>query len=134
MLRKDLQGDCFFDSKKKEKQIPGKLFFFNRKFVTCDLRDYVIDNGTTNLIIAVGYEPIIDFSTQTSVNMSYIMRYTQLIKDISEDEKLKNKYKIMEIRANDTEIPPQKTTYWCKAFQLPEELIKKKHHIVRVNF
>lgn len=130
-----MQGDCFMESKKKNLKIVGKQFYFHRRFVTCDLRDYAIDNGTTNLILAVGYENIKNLSNPSSSQIAYTMRYTQLIQEPFIIEKPEDEeYKVLEIRANNFSIPSELTTYWCKSFQISQELMDKKHHIVKVKF
>lgn len=60
------------------------------------------------------------------------MRYTQLIPELVDDKPDEEHYQVLEIRANNVIIPPQKTTYWCKSFKLSPDLIEKKHHIVKV--
>lgn len=38
--------------------------------------------------------------------------------------------KILEFKVNQVRVPSDETTYWCKLFQFPPELVRK-HHIIR---
>ncbi|KAH7727913.1 Protein TBH-1 a [Aphelenchoides avenae] len=124
-LRKDMHQDCQFVSHRRHKNIR-----FKRKFATCDPRDYAIEVGTTNILLATGNGPEKSLDEPT---VSHIFRYTSLLQTVTTIPKLppKTHLKQLDITANQALIPADVTTYWCAIVRLDEQLQKRKHHIVK---
>ncbi|KAI1702770.1 carboxylesterase family domain-containing protein [Ditylenchus destructor] len=110
-LRVDLHQDCIFH-KEKTNETEG-LFYFSRKFLTCDPRDYNIEEGTTNILFAIGPKQIKNLNDS---GVSYQMKYTQLLQepvDIPPPTETNTSY--VDLRAPNITIPKQRTTYWYSA-------------------
>ncbi|KAF7639406.1 hypothetical protein Mgra_00001078, partial [Meloidogyne graminicola] len=133
ILHKDIKQDCIllnFESKGQQ-----QVFKFQRKFATCDTRDFRFDNGTSNIIIAASTNK----NNAKSLNgFVYEMRYTKLFKiglknfenKFSTKTNIQNTQTI-EIRANSVQIPAQVTTYYCSIVELPEHIKQTKHHAIK---
>uniref|UniRef100_A0A1I8BC84 DOMON domain-containing protein n=1 Tax=Meloidogyne hapla TaxID=6305 RepID=A0A1I8BC84_MELHA len=71
-LHKDIKQDCHLMSAKINK---NDYFRLQRKFATCDPRDFRFDNGTTNIILAASPRK----DAKSLKDMIYEMRYTKLL-------------------------------------------------------
>ncbi|KAI1724249.1 dopamine beta-hydroxylase [Ditylenchus destructor] len=128
MLRSDRHQDCILH-RRKSKPADG-LFYYSRKFLTCDPRDYAIEPGTTNILFAIGHKPMGNLNQS---DVFYQMKYTQLLQQLVEDPApVKTPYvKTLDIRANNIRVPAQRTTYWCQSVELDSSVKHSKHHIIK---
>ncbi|VDM74496.1 unnamed protein product [Strongylus vulgaris] len=119
----DRSQDCQLEKRQSNK------FAFRRRFATCDSRDFAFETGTTQFIIAGGFEFTRDFSSSSVMK---VMRYGVLIDmedTASPEEPVGTHFKVL---ADDALIPNVVTTYWCIIERIPPELSNRKHHIVQV--
>eukprot|EP00095_Tigriopus_kingsejongensis_P009488 maker-scaffold661_size154698-snap-gene-0.21 protein:Tk09488 transcript:maker-scaffold661_size154698-snap-gene-0.21-mRNA-1 annotation:"tyramine beta-hydroxylase-like" len=106
----------------------GTVFTFARDFDTCDVDDYVIEDGTTHIIWAHGLGPMQNLRDITLDSAKSGMVRTRLLKvpDVPElpidDQTIDFTHEIL--------IPSDDTTYWCSVHRLPDELIEK-HHVIQ---
>ncbi|KAL3115775.1 hypothetical protein niasHT_007780 [Heterodera trifolii] len=133
-LRRDMQQNCELI------RTGTNRIEFGRKLATCDPRDYRIEKGTSNILLAVSTRK--RTKSLADPNMAYQMRFTQLLVDKDESdaendhlggtpaEKSHNLF-TLDIRAQNVTIPAQETTYWCAIVELSETLKRHKHHAIR---
>uniref|UniRef100_A0A3P8WJ24 Dopamine beta-hydroxylase n=1 Tax=Cynoglossus semilaevis TaxID=244447 RepID=A0A3P8WJ24_CYNSE len=111
------------------KQNPdGIQLLFKRPFSTCDPRDYLIEEGTVDIIYGVLDQPLASleqlnlFSIHTGMLSITMLQYgippTQMPPDT----------KFLDVAAPNVTIPSQETTYWCFNQQLPADM--PKNHIL----
>uniref|UniRef100_A0A915P047 DOMON domain-containing protein n=1 Tax=Meloidogyne floridensis TaxID=298350 RepID=A0A915P047_9BILA len=128
VLHKDIKQDCHLLGARTSVE---PFFQFQRKFSTCDPRDFRFDNGTSNIILAVSTKK----NSKSLKDMVYEMRYTKLLTIglNNKEDKISSRINLqtMEIRANSVLIPPQTTTYYCSIIELPSELKQTKHHAIK---
>ncbi|VDK50143.1 unnamed protein product [Anisakis simplex] len=147
----DMQQDCILYDTDMEESVR-----FSKRLRTCDMRDYAIETGTTQFLIAIGngeqeylsdggvskeitfanlYEYELDFSDedtntyQTSItaNDSYLLlRTTERIQCYIRFEQM------IIIAFQDALIPAEVTTYWCAVKKLDPVFLTKKHHITKI--
>lgn len=106
----------------------GLVYGFSRSFDTCDPEDYIIEDGTTHIIWAMGRGPIESVKGLSLDSALNGMLRTRLLKvpDVPElpaDEQTLDFF-------HEIEIPSDDTTYWCSVHRLPPELIQK-HHVIQ---
>jgi dopamine beta-monooxygenase len=123
---RDIHQDCEYVAHSQMKQV-----IFRRKFVTCDPRDYAIEPGTTNILLATG---VYRERVLTDATVVHTMRYTQLLQStpIHSSPKPAKHVKLLDLTATKALIPSEVTTYWCAVVKLDEPLRQRKHHIVKV--
>ncbi|KAI1716514.1 DOMON domain-containing protein [Ditylenchus destructor] len=128
MLRSDRHQDCILH-RRKSKPADG-LFYYSRKFLTCDPRDYAIEPGTTNILLAIGQKPMGNLNQS---DVFYQMKYTQLLQEFVEDSvPVETPYaKTLDIRAKNIKVPAERTTYWCQSVELDSSVKHSKHHIIK---
>ncbi|KAM6431277.1 dopamine beta-hydroxylase [Liasis olivaceus] len=109
--------------------VGGLSLLFKRPFVTCDPKDYLIEDGTVHLIYGILEKPT---PSLQAINVSALLRkglqWVQLLKPKIRVPQLPGDLKTMEIRVPDVTIPHQETTYWCYMTELPDGF--EKHHII----
>jgi dopamine beta-monooxygenase len=103
-----------------------------RKFDTCDPRDYRIEWGTVHVVHFVALNGV-------SNNLSVVglkqkaMKQTQLIKSTYFDKSIEyfdeTKHKKFEVVNKRVRIPSDETTYWCTVFKLDRQF-EAKHHVI----
>uniref|UniRef100_A0A7E4VLN4 Tyramine beta-hydroxylase n=1 Tax=Panagrellus redivivus TaxID=6233 RepID=A0A7E4VLN4_PANRE len=106
----------------------GKIVF-QRKFVTCDIRDYAMEVGTTQFLFATGT------GNDRNLNLStvdHLFRYNQLLQYPVERPKIDEAARTLEITAIDAHVPAQETTYWCAIVKLDNSIQERKHHIIQL--
>ncbi|KAM4696017.1 dopamine beta-hydroxylase [Rhinophrynus dorsalis] len=112
------------------RQAPEGLYLlFNRPFITCDPKDYVIEDGTVHLIYALLEKP---FPTLSAIDVFSLkkrgLQRVQLLKPKLPTPKLPTDAVSLDVTAPEVLIPGQETTYWCFIIELPQDF--SKHHIV----
>nr|XP_018907091.1 PREDICTED: tyramine beta-hydroxylase [Bemisia tabaci] len=124
----DEQNDCLnFDFAREGEDI---LFFYTRKFDTCDSGDYVIEEGTTHIVWVKGSSPLFKLEGLNVAEAEKSgMQRTQLLKNINADPDLDAGSWPVKILNSQVKVPDVETTYWCTLHKLPEEL-REKHHII----
>ncbi|XP_077324317.1 dopamine beta-hydroxylase [Lithobates pipiens] len=130
----DAEGQLHIDSHQdyqllSARQTPEGLYLvFKRPFITCDPKDYLIEDGTVHLIYAVLEKP---FHSLSAINISTLHRglqRVQLLKPEIRTPPLPDDVLTMDVLAPDVVIPDKETTYWCYITELPQHF--PKHHIV----
>ncbi|KAG8447492.1 hypothetical protein GDO86_014841 [Hymenochirus boettgeri] len=131
----DQQGRLHLDSQQdyellKARQSPEGLYLlFKRPFITCDPRDYTIEDGTVHVIYALLEKP---YSVLSAIDVFTIqnrgLQRVQLLKPDIPIAQLPRDVINLDVRAPDVLIPAQETTYWCYITELPKDF--PKHHIV----
>ncbi|KAK6753159.1 hypothetical protein RB195_012639 [Necator americanus] len=127
--RFQIQFDRSQDCQLEKRQ--GNRFQFRRRFTTCDPKDFAFEPGTTQFIIAGGYEFTRDFSSSTVMKD---LRYGLLIDlDADSTNSLESEGAHFKILADNALIPNVVTTYWCVIKRIPAVLSVQKHHIIQIN-
>ncbi|XP_032757751.1 dopamine beta-hydroxylase [Rattus rattus] len=101
---------------------------FKRPFVTCDPKDYVIEDDTVHLVYGILEEP---FQSLEAINTSGLhtgLQRVQLLKSEVSTPAMPADVQTMDIRAPDVLIPSTETTYWCYITELP--LHFPRRHII----
>ncbi|CAD5226537.1 unnamed protein product [Bursaphelenchus okinawaensis] len=101
---------------------------FIRKMVTCDSRDYAIEFGTTQFLIAIAPQVPI------TLNSSYVEKriyYSSILEKTVPQTVLEEQTRVVNITAVNAQVPAVVTSYWCGLLELPDYLKHKKHHAVR---
>lgn len=108
---------------------PNSLsLIFKRPFVTCDPKDYVIEDDTVHLVYGILEEP---FQSLEAINTSGLhtgLQWVQLLKPEVPTPAMPEDVQTMDIRAPDVLIPDNETTYWCHITELP--LHFPRRHII----
>uniref|UniRef100_A0AC35TVU4 DOMON domain-containing protein n=1 Tax=Rhabditophanes sp. KR3021 TaxID=114890 RepID=A0AC35TVU4_9BILA len=121
-LNEDLQQDCINFRKFNE-----DWFYFERDFVTCDPRDYAIDLGQSQFIVAF-------FETE-AINMEQAAYKGLLFGKILNDQIPKrvvdspNEQEIF-FGAHDAVIPKKVTSYRCIVSKIDDSILATKHHMI----
>uniref|UniRef100_A0AC34G4B1 DOMON domain-containing protein n=1 Tax=Panagrolaimus sp. ES5 TaxID=591445 RepID=A0AC34G4B1_9BILA len=121
----DVHQDCNFIAYDRHN---GHLVF-RRKFTTCDIRDYAVEPGTTQFLLATGHG---EFKSLLDKHVSYHLRYNMLLQYPVKFPGDDSDAKTMKILAKDAPVPAEQTTYWCAIVKLDENLQNLKHHIVKL--
>ncbi|KAM9324234.1 dopamine beta-hydroxylase [Gastrophryne carolinensis] len=106
----------------------GLYLIFKRPFMTCDPKDYLIEDGTVHLVYALLENP---FQSLSAINVSTLphgLQRVQLLKPEIHTPRLADDIITMDILSPNVVIPNKETTYWCYITELP--LHFPKHHIV----
>ncbi|CAH6788778.1 Dbh [Phodopus roborovskii] len=106
----------------------GLSLLFKRPFVTCDPKDYLIEDDTVHLVYGILEEP---FQSLEAINTSGLhtgLQRVQLLKSEVPTPAMPADVQTMEIRAPDVLIPDNETTYWCYVTELPPGF--SRHHII----
>ncbi|XP_051022597.1 dopamine beta-hydroxylase [Acomys russatus] len=106
----------------------GLSLLFKRPFVTCDSKDYLIEDDTVHLVYGILEEP---FQSLEAINISGLhtgLQRVQLLKSEFPTPPMPADVKTMEIRAPNVLIPNKETTYWCHITELPPGFTR--HHII----
>lgn len=108
-------------------------FTFQRKFDTCDPKDYIIEEGTTHIVWARGNALLYKVSglNISSPNGDKGMTRVQILKNTQVNADLPQHVKVLDILTDQIQIPSNETTYWCHVHKLSEKF-KQKHHVYRV--
>nr|BAO52001.1 tyramine beta-hydroxylase [Gryllus bimaculatus] len=106
-------------------------FTFMRHFDTCDDHDYVIEDGTTHVVWALGRGPLTRLQgLNVTAAAQRGMQRVQLLKNTRPPAPLPRDAWTLEVRAQAVRVPSADTTYWCHVQRLPHSLASK-HHIVQ---
>ncbi|CAH0546080.1 unnamed protein product [Brassicogethes aeneus] len=129
VLHIDDKQDCVGFHIKKTKEIIK--YTFKRKLDTCDLKDYIIEDGTTHVVWSRGKRPLyrvdgLNVSSEKSGDTGMVR--VHLLKNPEVNANLPEHVKPLNILADKVKVPNEETTYWCRVIKLPDEY-KKKHHI-----
>ncbi|XP_021507619.1 dopamine beta-hydroxylase [Meriones unguiculatus] len=106
----------------------GLALLFKRPFVTCDPKDYLIEDDTIHLVYGILEEP---FQSLEAINTSGLhtgLQRVQLLKSEFPTPAMPADVQTMEIRAPNVSIPNKETTYWCYITELPQGFAR--HHII----
>ncbi|XP_070582215.1 dopamine beta-hydroxylase-like [Ptychodera flava] len=106
-----------------------EIISLKRKFDNCDPEDYVIEDGTVDLIYVTADDR---FSSLNGLNVSEYkngLQRVQLLKSQMPVPSFPDDVMILDVLAPSVEIPNSTTTYWCSTHRLPE--LTNKHHIIR---
>ena len=131
-LKVDVTQNCAnFDA--KVSPASGIVFTFTRSFDTCDEKDYLIEDGTTNVLWAYGNGPLYNLNGLDLGNKNIAttgFSRTRLLKVEPTNNEFPADSKNLEIR-HIVDLPPDDTTYWCSVHKLPNAFTKK-HHAIQV--
>uniref|UniRef100_A0A914I147 FAD-binding PCMH-type domain-containing protein n=1 Tax=Globodera rostochiensis TaxID=31243 RepID=A0A914I147_GLORO len=127
-LRRDIHQDCELTNSRTNH------FEFSRRLATCDPRDYRIEKGTSNILLAIGTRKRL--KSLRDPNAAHQIRFTQLLPDndgghLTEVSNQMANLNTLEIRAENVLIPARVTTYWCAIVELGEALKRTKHHVIK---
>ncbi|XP_021050319.1 dopamine beta-hydroxylase [Mus pahari] len=130
----DRKGQIHLDSQQDyqllqaQRTSDGLSLLFKRPFVTCDPKDYVIEDDTVHLVYGILEEP---FQSLEAINTSGLhtgLQRVQLLKTEVPTPSMPEDVQTMDIRAPDILIPGSETTYWCYITELPPHF--PRHHII----
>ena len=60
------------------------------------------------------------------------MRYELLFEGEVEMDQLEKDAEVFTVLADNALVPSEETTYWCVVKRMPENVISRKHHAVKV--
>ncbi|KAL1785947.1 dopamine beta-hydroxylase [Sigmodon hispidus] len=130
----DQKGQIHLDAQqdyqllKVQRTLDGLSLLFKRAFVTCDPKDYLIEDDTVHLVYGILEEP---FQSLEAINTSGLhtgLQRVQLLKSEFPTPAMPSDVQTMEIRAPNILIPDNETTYWCFVTELPQGF--SRHHII----
>lgn len=123
----DDHDDCQLLSLKRRGFITR--YAWSRKFDTCDKQDYIIEDGTTHLVYAIGHGPL---RRLDGINLSkeiHGFQRVQLLKNIIPNPPFPDDTTSIIVHNDKVQVPNVETTYWCSLHRLPEEFESKNHII-----
>lgn len=124
------QNDCMFLKLSQNGNIIRLVF--QRKFETCDPKDYVIEEGTTHVVWATGKGPLKHLSNIQTSNYEHGFIRTRFLKPmISIPRHLPPGTMGIKFVGNHTKVPSNETTYWCTLHTFPKEIQEVKHHVIQ---
>ncbi|XP_041530850.1 dopamine beta-hydroxylase [Microtus oregoni] len=106
----------------------GLSLLFKRPFVTCDPKDYLIEDDTVHLVYGILEGP---FQSLEAINTSGLhtgLQRVQLLRTEVPTPDMPADVQTMEIRTANVVIPDNETTYWCYVTKLPTNF--SRHHII----
>ncbi|KAI1289348.1 Dopamine beta-hydroxylase [Halotydeus destructor] len=106
------------------------IVVYQRKFDTCDSRDYLIEDGTTHVVYATGHGPIKRAEGLNLVNFEHGFIRTRLLKNVNPVPEMPFDTRMVQVTSVNVQVPSDETTYWCSLHQLPPEM-DTKHHIIQ---
>lgn len=102
-----------------------------RKFDTCDSQDNKIESGTTKVIYAYHKEdPTSENAIKPHRTGNRGSRSLLLLNSLENIPTLPPDTEAFDIRHNKTAIPSKRTSYICRAFEIPK--VNETHHIIMV--
>ncbi|CAF0960166.1 unnamed protein product [Adineta steineri] len=112
---------------------------FIRPLNTCDEqeRNYIIDRSTVHLLTGLMTSDDFKKMTQNKLiefnveRMKLTLQRVQLLKSQASFTPVPNDEPHVEFLNQDVLIPDVETTYWCTRFELPQNIMAEKHHIIR---
>ncbi|GMT03094.1 hypothetical protein PENTCL1PPCAC_25268, partial [Pristionchus entomophagus] len=120
-MSRDRQQDCQLEA------VTNISFSFRRKFVTCDPKDYAIEVGTNQLIVACSSVATTNFSSPAiTAQLTYGLLIVKQHDDSVPNEP--DQFTI-HVHADKAKVPSDVTTYWCIVQRLPAAVLQRKHHI-----
>ncbi|XP_014671913.1 PREDICTED: dopamine beta-hydroxylase-like [Priapulus caudatus] len=125
----DNQDDCKLIDAQRHHGVTTVTW--QRQFDTCDDDDYVIEDGTTHIVYAVGAGPVWTVANGDIHESSTVTGFqrAQLLKNIAPATPVPAGAKTFQITAQQVRVPSSDTTYWCNTQKLPE--LRDKHHIIK---
>uniref|UniRef100_T1IHN6 DOMON domain-containing protein n=1 Tax=Strigamia maritima TaxID=126957 RepID=T1IHN6_STRMM len=106
-----------------------RILVWRREFDTCENDDYIIEEGTTHILYAMGEGPLPDIEGIKLNEKEHGFQRTQLLKNINPVPLLPKDAKTLTFLNDKVHVPASKTTYWCSLHKMP--LLPNKHHIVQ---
>ncbi|XP_065570089.1 dopamine beta-hydroxylase-like isoform X4 [Artemia franciscana] len=103
------------------------LLTFTRKWITCDPKDYKIEDGTVHVTYVTGPGPLFSLDGINVKDENHGFQRTRLLQ-VNGDEQEDSQY--FDVLSNNAVIPPKETTYWCRVQKIPE-VFKDKHHVIQ---
>ncbi|KAJ8925001.1 hypothetical protein NQ315_001166 [Exocentrus adspersus] len=128
VIHLDKQQDCVGFRAKKSNGI--LKFTYQRRFDTCDRKDYIIEDGTTHIVWSRGKHKLYQvngLNVSSSLEDSGMVR-VHLLENVDVEYNLPKHVKTLDVITDRVKVPADETTYWCRVVKLPEEY-KVKHHI-----
>ncbi|GMR33905.1 hypothetical protein PMAYCL1PPCAC_04100, partial [Pristionchus mayeri] len=120
-MSRDRQQDCHLEA------VTNTSFSFRRKFATCDPKDYAIEVGTNQLILACSSTATANFSSPAvTAQIAYGLLIVPKHDDAMPEEP--DQFTI-HVHADRAKVPAEVTTYWCIIQRLPEAVLNRKHHV-----
>ncbi|XP_044728574.1 tyramine beta-hydroxylase [Chrysoperla carnea] len=132
ILHRDIQQDCADFKLVATNKIVK--FSFKRKFSTCDLSDFKIEDGTVHLVWVSGTNKLYNIEGVNVLKTSgaqHGMVRTTLLKNTDVDYDVEPGSWNLDFVVDNVHVPADDTTYWCKIFKLPEKIHNRKYHISR---
>ncbi|KJH42397.1 copper type II ascorbate-dependent monooxygenase domain protein [Dictyocaulus viviparus] len=123
----DRSQDCQLEKRNRN------TFSFRRRLATCDPYDIFLESGTTQFILAGGYEFSRNFNSDNVMKMSIIfeMKFGNLFQTDS-TQVLEFESAHFKILADGARISHDVTTYWCVIKRIPVAVSRQKHHIIQI--
>uniref|UniRef100_T1J167 DOMON domain-containing protein n=1 Tax=Strigamia maritima TaxID=126957 RepID=T1J167_STRMM len=106
-----------------------RILVWRREFDTCENDDYIIEEGTTHILYAMGEGPLPDIEGIKLNEKEHGFQRTQLLKNINPVPLLPKDAKTLTFLNDKVHVPGTETTYWCSLHKMP--LLSNKHHIVQ---
>uniref|UniRef100_T1IHN5 DOMON domain-containing protein n=1 Tax=Strigamia maritima TaxID=126957 RepID=T1IHN5_STRMM len=107
----------------------ARTLLWIRKFDTCDDDDYVISEGTTHIIYAMGEGALSSIDGIKLNQKKHGFQRTELLKNKNPVPLLPKDAKTLTFLNDKVHVPASETTYWCSLHKMP--LLPNKHHIVQ---
>uniref|UniRef100_A0A0K0DV29 DBH-like monooxygenase protein 1 n=1 Tax=Strongyloides stercoralis TaxID=6248 RepID=A0A0K0DV29_STRER len=118
----DVQQDC-----QNYTKINDEIYYFERKFITCDPRDYSMDTGQSQFLIAIFSNEFNNLMEADDKKFLYAIILDEYIPrrkaDVSSE-------KIIFYGAKNSLISSEVTSYKCFIKRIDDSILSKKHHIV----
>ncbi|CAF0824212.1 unnamed protein product [Didymodactylos carnosus] len=137
-LDNDKNIDCHVKSRKTIQKMKQSVVSCKRPVDTCDEHDYVIDSGTVHIMSGkLNQRQLLEIKENRSSlhfdlrNIKLHLQRVQLLKSQEKFPTISNDALHYDFLNSNVTIPNVDTTYWCKRFELPSDIVKEPHHIIR---
>lgn len=121
-MSRDRQQDCQLED------ATNSSFSFRRKFTTCDPKDYAIEVGTNQLIVACSSSAAANNFSSPAIT-AQIAYGLLIVKPHEEAQPREPDQFTIHVHADKAKVPDDVTTYWCIVQRLPAAVLKRKHHV-----
>ncbi|CEF69436.1 DBH-like monooxygenase protein 1 [Strongyloides ratti] len=121
-LLPDIQQDC-----QNYKKLNNDNYYFERKFITCDPKDYAMDTGQSQFLIAIFSK---EFSNLMDADEKKFLYAIILDEYIPNRKKDLDTEKVVFYGATNSLISSERTSYKCFIKRIDDSILAKKHHII----
>ncbi|XP_033732438.1 dopamine beta-hydroxylase-like [Pecten maximus] len=106
-----------------------RILEFQRQFDTCDVHDYIIENGTTHILFFIGESSPQKLEGVSLSDLGVKITRVQLLKPDIPIPVYPSDTWTFEVTAPSITVPDKDTTYWWYLTRLPH--LSEKHHIIK---